>query len=81
MAGSVEGATERDACAILAKALELGSADAASELGRAYLRGFGVKHSEGTGLRLLKRAPREGAPSGRATSRITISITMSLISR
>ena len=64
MAGNVEGATERDACAILAKALELGSADAASELGRAYLRGFGVKHSESTGLRLLRKGTEGGSAVG-----------------
>lgn len=64
MAGNVEGATERDACAILAKALELGSADAVSELGRAYLRGFGVKHSESTGLRLLRKGTEGGSAVG-----------------
>ena len=64
MAGSVDGATERDACDILAKALELGSADAASELGRAYLRGFGVKYSEDTGLRLLRKGTEGGSAIG-----------------
>jgi len=64
MAGSVYGATERDACAILAKALEMGSADAASELGRAYLRGFGVKYSESTGLRLLRKGTEGGSALG-----------------